>query len=144
MTKTPSHVAFDPSLDLFSWPSSLFGRFALASGTTLSLEDETGLARTGGNWHGLFLFEGELRGFLRVRTTAENDRSRKSLTCGYLSARATGLEPATTGSTVRYSNQLSYAPKSFPYTGLGCFRAFSVPLRNSWPEEAPPPRPWPQ
>jgi integrase len=25
--------------------------------------------------------------------------------------RATGLEPATTGSTVRYSNQLSYAPK---------------------------------
>src|SRR5206468_1323072 len=25
-------------------------------------------------------------------------------------ARATGLEPATTGSTVRYSNQLSYAP----------------------------------
>lgn len=27
-------------------------------------------------------------------------------------ARATGLEPATTGSTVRYSNQLSYAPVS--------------------------------
>src|SRR5690349_5764967 len=27
-----------------------------------------------------------------------------------LQARATGLEPATTGSTVRYSNQLSYAP----------------------------------
>jgi hypothetical protein len=26
-------------------------------------------------------------------------------------ARATGLEPATTGSTVRYSNQLSYAPE---------------------------------
>ena len=25
-------------------------------------------------------------------------------------ARATGLEPATTGSTVRYSNHLSYAP----------------------------------
>src|SRR5579885_1773640 len=25
---------------------------------------------------------------------------------------ATGLEPATTGSTVRYSNQLSYAPSS--------------------------------
>src|SRR5262245_3696177 len=25
-------------------------------------------------------------------------------------ARATGIEPATTGSTVRYSNQLSYAP----------------------------------
>ena len=26
------------------------------------------------------------------------------------STSATGLEPATTGSTVRYSNQLSYAP----------------------------------
>ena len=26
-------------------------------------------------------------------------------------ARATGLEPATTGSTVQYSNQLSYAPE---------------------------------
>jgi hypothetical protein len=26
-------------------------------------------------------------------------------------ARTTGLEPATTGSTVRYSNQLSYVPK---------------------------------
>ncbi len=29
---------------------------------------------------------------------------------GSMEARATGLEPATTGSTVRYSNQLSYAP----------------------------------
>jgi hypothetical protein len=29
----------------------------------------------------------------------------------FTSARATGLEPATTGSTVRYSNQLSYAPR---------------------------------
>src|SRR5262249_38515165 len=28
-------------------------------------------------------------------------------------ARTTGLEPATTGSTVRYSNQLSYVPKVF-------------------------------
>ena len=27
---------------------------------------------------------------------------------------ATGLEPATTGSTVRYSNQLSYAPSFAP------------------------------
>ena len=27
-------------------------------------------------------------------------------------AGATGLEPATTGSTVRYSNQLSYAPEA--------------------------------
>ena len=33
-----------------------------------------------------------------------NDSSRKSFACGYFcSARATGLEPATTGSTVRYS-----------------------------------------
>ncbi len=31
-----------------------------------------------------------------------------------LKARATGLEPATTGSTVRYSNQLSYAPGAYP------------------------------
>ena len=30
-----------------------------------------------------------------------------------LSARPTGLEPATTGSTVRYSNQLSYGPKVY-------------------------------
>src|SRR6185437_11066420 len=28
------------------------------------------------------------------------------------STRPTGLEPATSGSTVRYSNQLSYGPKS--------------------------------
>ena len=28
----------------------------------------------------------------------------------FVLARATGIEPATTGSTVRYSNQLSYAP----------------------------------
>ena len=43
-----------------------------------------------------------------------NSKSRKSLTYGSLrQARATGLEPATTGSTVRYSNQLSYAPVAF-------------------------------
>ena len=51
---------------------------------------------------------------------SENYSSRKSLSCGYFySARATGLEPATTGSTVRYSNQLSYAPKVFSDNGLG-------------------------
>src|SRR5437764_11992387 len=38
-------------------------------------------------------------------------------------ARATGLEPPTTGSTVRYSNQLSYAPK------LVRFRILSPPPR---------------
>ena len=36
----------------------------------------------------------------------------------FLLARATGIEPATTGSTVRYSNQLSYAPKYFMYNDL--------------------------
>jgi hypothetical protein len=40
-------------------------------------------------------------------------KSRKLVACGFLlQARATGLEPATTGSTVRYSNQLSYAPNA--------------------------------
>src|SRR5262249_38993680 len=33
----------------------------------------------------------------------------------------TGLEPATTGSTVRYSNQLSYAPKSLSFLDLRLF-----------------------
>ena len=32
---------------------------------------------------------------------SENSSSRKSFACGYFLARATGLEPATTGSTVR-------------------------------------------
>ena len=36
---------------------------------------------------------------------------RKPLFCMVLKARPTGLEPATPGSTVRYSNQLSYGPK---------------------------------
>ena len=40
------------------------------------------------------------------------------LSQAFSSARATGLEPATTGSTVRYSNQLSYAPKLFSSTSL--------------------------
>jgi integrase len=44
----------------------------------------------------------------RLRTTSHKSAS----VCTDLhQARATGLEPATTGSTVRYSNQLSYAPK---------------------------------
>ncbi len=33
-----------------------------------------------------------------------------ALACFFNIARLTGLEPATTGSTVRYSNQLSYSP----------------------------------
>ena len=32
---------------------------------------------------------------------------------GFSAPRTTGLEPATTGSTVQYSNQLSYVPKYF-------------------------------
>ena len=47
------------------------------------------------------------------RTHPGNDSSRKSLSCGYFGlTRTTGLEPATTGSTVRYSNQLSYVPNT--------------------------------
>src|SRR5437870_4351970 len=59
----------------------------------------------------------------------ENTSSHKPFACGYFrSARATGLEPATTGSTVRYSNQLSYAPKVFPVNQLGsCTRALRPP-----------------
>src|SRR5262249_9075335 len=48
---------------------------------------------------------------LPVRNS-ENTESRKPFGLRlFCLARATGLEPATTGSTVRYSNQLSYAPK---------------------------------
>src|SRR5215217_1578622 len=43
------------------------------------------------------------------------------------SARATGLEPATTGSTVRYSNQLSYAPVAFTPRSLRTFYFIQVP-----------------
>jgi integrase len=39
---------------------------------------------------------------------------------GKRKARATGLEPATTGSTVRYSNQLSYAPGMGGHLGSRC------------------------
>jgi hypothetical protein len=35
------------------------------------------------------------------------------LYCRFTQARTTGLEPATTGSTVRYSNQLSYVPNAW-------------------------------
>ena len=42
-------------------------------------------------------------------------------------ARPKGLEPSTTGSTVRYSNQLSYGPKLFASTGLvSCDRGSDV------------------
>src|SRR6266545_406995 len=46
-------------------------------------------------------------------------------------ARTTGLEPATTGSTVRYSNQLSYVPKSQQCQVLGfASGSFSTPPRD--------------
>src|SRR5262249_29298311 len=57
---------------------------------------------------------------------AENSESRKSLTCGsLLLARATGLEPATTGSTVRWAEEtrgrtIPWKNGSFPCPGPGC------------------------
>src|SRR3954471_14072701 len=45
---------------------------------------------------------------------------------GSIAASATGLEPATTGSTVRYSNQLSYAPGSLCRAGYCISRRFVV------------------
>src|SRR5207244_3845635 len=60
-------------------------------------------------------------GVLAFPTYPENSHSRNSLSCGYIQARATGLEPATTGSTVRYSNQLSYAPKILSILNLCCY-----------------------
>ena len=47
--------------------------------------------------------------------------------CPNNQARATGIEPATTGSTVRYSNQLSYAPGLLSRNDL---RPASSPLRQ--------------
>ena len=49
----------------------------------------------------------------------EKNKARRQLGCRRaFVARATGVEPATTGSTVRYSNQLSYAPTpGVPHVG---------------------------
>ena len=59
-----------------------------------------------------------------------NDSSRKFFACGYFClARATGLEPATTGSTVRYSNQLSYAPVAAARPAAVRFNYTSLPPR---------------
>ena len=69
--------------------------------------------------------------FLAMSTSvAENSNSCKCFTCSYFClARATGLEPATTGSTVRYSNQLSYAPKPCPAARYAVFlHRVSVPF----------------
>ena len=40
------------------------------------------------------------------------ERAKKRISRGFDMARTTGLEPATTGSTGRYSNQLSYVPNN--------------------------------
>jgi hypothetical protein len=52
---------------------------------------------------------------------------------GGLDTRTTGLEPATTGSTVRYSNQLSYVPKTPPILAAGARMSsvLAVTLRSS-------------
>ena len=49
--------------------------------------------------------------------------------CQHKSASATGLEPATTGSTVRYSNQLSYAPVTNGSSNLRQCRELSSACR---------------
>ncbi len=46
-----------------------------------------------------------------VQAPEYHSAKRKTRFSAEFSARATGLEPATTGSTVRYSIQLSYAPE---------------------------------
>ena len=47
-----------------------------------------------------------------IKRNVEKKRPADNCCHRVFTARATGLGPATTGSTVRYSNQLSYAPKS--------------------------------
>ena len=59
-------------------------------------------------------FRGPRQAVSRVHDGRKAERGRKAEGRGRFTstlARATGIEPATTGSTVRYSNQLSYAPK---------------------------------
>ena len=76
-----------------------------------------------------------------AQRVSQNDSSRKSLACGYFClARATGLEPATTGSTVRYSNQLSYAPKISLALSFGS--AFYLPSFAGTTDTLNVPSPW--
>src|SRR5437762_11154235 len=49
---------------------------------------------------------------LTPKQETKTARERQRTACGLNKARPTGIEPATTGSTVRYSNQLSYGPKN--------------------------------
>ena len=54
---------------------------------------------------------GNGQGPTKDRVPRKNEAQRQPrLALGFLLARTTGIEPATTGSTVRYSNQLSYVP----------------------------------
>ncbi len=57
----------------------------------------------------------DLRADLHQSTSPRIGANGKSTT-----ARPTGLEPATTGSTVRYSNQLSYGPNEMPSEHRPC------------------------
>ncbi len=66
--------------------------------------------------------DGKLMGLFRLDPCPENDSSRKSFTCGYFSlARATGLEPATTGSTVALAFP-RFAPHLLRHTELASER----------------------
>ena len=58
---------------------------------------------------------------------AGSSRSRVAASAYRTRARTTGLEPATTGSTVRYSNQLSYVPNTLLFLH---FRPIPVQIRN--------------
>jgi hypothetical protein len=59
-------------------------------------------------------FQGRSDAVKRCSTVAPGKTNKPRRFRQGLKARATGLEPATTGSTVRYSNQLSYAPGAYP------------------------------
>ena len=63
------------------------------------------------------------------RDSGKSNRDRSFFS---IAARTTGLEPATTGSTVRYSNQLSYVPKT------SVNRHYSFAARGSKGGELPP------
>ncbi|MEY2716388.1 MAG: hypothetical protein RIT24_2731 [Planctomycetota bacterium] len=42
----------------------------------------------------------------------KNEQALRCRACSFFQARRTGIEPATTGVTSRYSNQLSYRPNT--------------------------------
>src|SRR5439155_14178448 len=60
-------------------------------------------------WQERFGFRGE--SFVTAFVNTAERLSVASFTSTTGEARPTGIEPATTGSTVRYSNQLSYGPE---------------------------------